>query len=88
MTRHLDKRSMSLGGHRTSVALEPAFWSVLARVASRRGESLAELVARIDAGRDPAVPLASVLRLFALDAASRLAIAAENSLGDVPVKPP
>lgn len=65
--RHLEKRSLSLAGHRTSVALEPAFWAVLEDAARRRGLPLAALVAEIDAARsDPALPLASALRQFAL----------------------
>lgn len=68
----LKKRSFSLAGHRTSVALEAEFWAVLEAQASQAkgGSSLAALVARIDAGRG-ARPLASALRLAALDAASR-----------------
>jgi len=64
---HLEKRSLSLAGHRTSVALEPAFWTVLEEAARRRAKPLAALIAEIDAARtDPSVPLASALRLFAL----------------------
>jgi len=67
MTRHLRKRSFRLAGHRTSVALEPEFWAAVEAAADRRGVSLAALVAEVDAGRaDPALPLASALRLFAL----------------------
>jgi predicted DNA-binding ribbon-helix-helix protein len=57
--RHLEKRSVSLAGHRTSVALEPPFWAALEAAAERRG--LADAVRA-----DPAIPLASALRLFAL----------------------
>jgi predicted DNA-binding ribbon-helix-helix protein len=65
--RHLEKRSVSLAGHRTSVALEPSFWAELEAAARRRGMALATLVAEIDAARaDPAIPLASALRVFAL----------------------
>jgi predicted DNA-binding ribbon-helix-helix protein len=65
--RHLRKRSFALAGHRTSVALEPAFWAVLEGAAQGRGLSLAALVAQVDAGRaEAAVPLASALRVFAL----------------------
>jgi predicted DNA-binding ribbon-helix-helix protein len=65
--RHLEKRSVSLAGHRTSVALEPPFWAALEAAAERRGLALAALIAEIDAVRaDPAIPLASALRLFAL----------------------
>ncbi|MFN6954840.1 MAG: ribbon-helix-helix domain-containing protein [Acetobacteraceae bacterium] len=66
--RHLVKRSLSLAGHRTSIALEPAFWAVLEEAAAERGRSLAALVAALDAERAPSVPLASALRVFALGA--------------------
>jgi predicted DNA-binding ribbon-helix-helix protein len=59
----LKKRSFSLAGHRTSVALEAEFWAVLDDAA--RGSSMAALVAQIDAARG-ARPLASALRLHAL----------------------
>jgi predicted DNA-binding ribbon-helix-helix protein len=66
---HLEKRSLSLAGHRTSVALEPAFWRALEEAASREGLTLAALVRMIDAARaDPSVPLASALRVHALTA--------------------
>lgn len=69
--RHLQKRSVSLAGHRTSIALEPEFWAALDQVATARGLSLAALIAEVDAARtDAAVPLASALRVFALNAAA------------------
>ena len=64
----LKKRSFAIAGHRTSVALEPEFWTVLERDAAKSQTSLAGLVARIDAGRG-ARPLASALRIHALAAA-------------------
>ena len=63
----LKKRSFSLSGHRTSVALEAEFWAVIDQSAQRDGISLAGLVARIDASRGER-PLASALRLYALAA--------------------
>lgn len=62
----LVKRSFSLAGHRTSVALEEAFWVALARIAAARGQTLSALVAATDAARAPGQPLASALRLLAL----------------------
>lgn len=62
----LIKRSFSLNGHRTSVALEAEFWAVLGRIAERRGVAVGALVSAIDAERDPARPLASSLRVLAL----------------------
>jgi len=69
MAGHLEKRSLSLAGHRTSVALEPAFWRALEEEAAREGISLAALIRTIDAERlDPSVPLARALRLHVLAA--------------------
>jgi predicted DNA-binding ribbon-helix-helix protein len=59
----LKKKSFSLSGHRTSVALEAEFWAVLEDAAG--GASLAALVGQIDAQRGER-PLASALRLHAL----------------------
>ncbi|MGH7023963.1 MAG: ribbon-helix-helix domain-containing protein [Caulobacteraceae bacterium] len=60
------KRSISLAGHATSIALESAFWSVLEETARSRGMSLARLVQEIDARRGNR-PLASACRLAALE---------------------
>ena len=62
----LVKRSFTLAGHRTSVALEAEFWQALATLAAERRCSLAALVAEVDAGRPPERPLASALRVCAL----------------------
>ena len=61
----LRKKSFSLSGHRTSVALEAEFWAVVGQSALSQGIALAALVAKSDAGRG-ARPLASALRLYAL----------------------
>lgn len=65
----LKKRSVSLSGHATSIALEPEFWAVLDARASIEGSSLAGLIGRIDAGRGRR-PLASACRVAALAWAS------------------
>ena len=62
----LRKRSLTLAGHSTSVALEPEFWAELETLAKSRGQSLAALVAGIDDARG-ARPLASACRLAALE---------------------
>jgi predicted DNA-binding ribbon-helix-helix protein len=61
----LKKRSFTLSGHRTSVALEPEFWAALEAGAASQNLSLAALVAKIDAARGER-PLASALRVQAL----------------------
>jgi predicted DNA-binding ribbon-helix-helix protein len=65
---NLTKRSLSLGGHATSVALEPEFWVVLDQAAVSQGRSLASLIGDIDTARG-ATPLASALRVWALQSA-------------------
>jgi predicted DNA-binding ribbon-helix-helix protein len=66
----LRKRSFSIAGHRTSVALEPEFWAVLDAEAQKSQLSLAGFVASVDASRGERA-LASALRLRALAAAKR-----------------
>ncbi len=61
----LRKRSISLAGHATSLALEPEFWAVLDAAAMADGLSMAALIGRIDEGRKQR-PLASACRVFAL----------------------
>lgn len=63
------KRSLSIAGHRTSLALEPEFWAVLDAAAAADGVSLAALVRRIDEARAQTVPdqpLSSACRVWAL----------------------
>jgi predicted DNA-binding ribbon-helix-helix protein len=62
----LQKRSLSLSGHRTSVALEAEFWGALEQHAAAQGITLSALIERIDTNRDPQRPLASALRVHAL----------------------
>jgi predicted DNA-binding ribbon-helix-helix protein len=64
----LEKRSFSLSGHRTSIALEAEFWAALQDIAGGRGVSLLRLIGEVDAGRTPEQKLASALRVFALKA--------------------
>lgn len=62
----LKKRSVSLAGHATSVALEPEFWEIIDRMASERSLSQAAMLMWIDKNRGRR-PLASACRLMALE---------------------
>ena len=62
----LVKRSISLSGHRTSIALEPEFWEALEAIAAARRQSLGALIRAVDEGRNPQSALASALRVMAL----------------------
>ncbi len=61
----LQKKSVTLSGHETSLALEPEFWATLQEMAAARGLSLAQLVRALDESRLDR-PLASVCRVEAL----------------------
>jgi predicted DNA-binding ribbon-helix-helix protein len=59
------KRSIVIGGHKTSVSLEDAFWSALKEIALARHLTLSALIADIDTGRANG-NLSSAIRLFVL----------------------
>lgn len=65
----LQKRSMRIAGHRTSLALEREFWEGLERIAMARTKSMPVLIAAIDEERakdTPDASLASAVRVFVL----------------------
>jgi predicted DNA-binding ribbon-helix-helix protein len=64
MAGTIRKRSVIVAGHRTSVSLEPEFWTALRDIAERRGLSINALVAEVDKGRNG--NLSSALRVFVL----------------------
>ena len=61
----LEKRSLSIAGHKTSLALEPEFWAGIEAMATARDLPLAALVREIDETRD-GPNLSSALRLAVL----------------------
>ena len=60
------KRSIIIGGHKTSVSLEDAFWSDLKEIAHSRGATVSQLVAQIDDTRQQG-NLSSAIRLYVLE---------------------
>ena len=60
------KRSLTISGHRTSLSLEPEFWTVLKKAAQEERKSLATLVSEIDRGRGER-NLSSALRVWVLN---------------------
>ena len=57
------KRSVVLGGHKTSVSLEDAFWKSLKEIAASGKMTVSELLTAIDSGRHHG-NLSSAIRLF------------------------
>jgi predicted DNA-binding ribbon-helix-helix protein len=60
------KHSIVLAGHKTSVSLEEPFWKGLKDIATKRHQTLSELVGSIDAGRQFG-NLSCAVRLFVLE---------------------
>ena len=60
------KRSVVVGGHKTSVSLEDAFWTSLKDIAMRRGTTLSTQIASIDTSRKTS-NLSSAIRRFVLE---------------------
>jgi predicted DNA-binding ribbon-helix-helix protein len=79
----LKKRSVTLLGHSTSVALEAEFWEALEARARAEQSTLAILIGRIDEGRD-GKPLASACRLAALRWAQASTSAERREPGQAP----
>ena len=46
------KRTVMVGGHKTSISLEDEFWSGLKEIAQAQGASLAQILAEIDTTRE------------------------------------
>ena len=61
----MQKRSLTIAGHRTSIALEPEFWDGLEALAARRGMRLTALIEDIDRARQTP-NLSSALRVAVL----------------------
>jgi predicted DNA-binding ribbon-helix-helix protein len=60
------KRSIVIGGHKTSVSLEDAFWRGLKEIARAEGVTLSHMVNELDKSRVQS-NLSSAIRLFVLD---------------------
>lgn len=72
MTGGIQKYSVTIAGHRTSISLEPVFWEALSAIAAGRGVPLATLITEIDRDRtanrtsDQIYNLSSAIRVFVL----------------------
>lgn len=63
----IEKRSITLFAHRTSISLETEFWSALQDVARQREMSLQKLIEDIDEHRN-GDNLSSAIRVYLLNA--------------------
>ncbi len=63
----MQKYSVSIKGHATSISLEPEFWAVLCILATAQNKPVAQLIAEIDAHRSKTSSgLSSAIRLYIL----------------------
>jgi predicted DNA-binding ribbon-helix-helix protein len=65
MKSYIVKRSVVIGGHKTSVSLEEPFWTDLKQIAHAQHVTTSELVAKIDDTREQS-NLSSAIRVFVL----------------------
>jgi predicted DNA-binding ribbon-helix-helix protein len=61
----MQKHAVTIRGHRTSISLEPEFWTEIKAIAARDQKPLAALIAEIDASRGPQ-GLSSAIRVYVL----------------------
>jgi predicted DNA-binding ribbon-helix-helix protein len=61
----MEKRSLSIAGHRTSIALEPEFWAALDAMAAEANQPMAGLIKSIDETRTT-TNLSSAVRVAVL----------------------
>jgi predicted DNA-binding ribbon-helix-helix protein len=66
MKSSIVKRSVVIGGHKTSVSLEDVFWRDLKEIAHAQHATLSRMVAEINKTRQQG-KLSSAIRLFVLD---------------------
>ncbi len=59
------RRTVTVSGHRTSVALEPVFWVEATGIARRRRTSLSALISEIDEARGG--NLSSAIRVYVVE---------------------
>lgn len=61
----VEKHSVTISGHRTSISLEDEFWQGLKDIAQLRGKTLADVIRQIDRARGER-NLSSAIRLAVL----------------------
>ena len=61
---YMQKRSVTLSGHPTSISVETEFWDVLKSIARERRQTISSLISDLDREREG--NLSSAIRLFVL----------------------
>jgi predicted DNA-binding ribbon-helix-helix protein len=92
MNSTVKKRSIVIGGHKTSISLEDNFWTCLGQIAHERSTTASELIGRVDAMRNGG-NLSSTIRVFVLNhyrnaVASNQILPANEEVQNLPVRQP
>ncbi|MDR1827509.1 MAG: ribbon-helix-helix domain-containing protein [Methylobacteriaceae bacterium] len=66
MPHGINKYSVSILGHRTSISLEPEFWKALSELAARQNRKPADIIREIDSTRATR-GLSSAIRVYVLE---------------------
>ena len=78
----MQKRSLTIHGHRTSISLEEPFWVALNDIAKARQQSVASLVQMID--KERVGGLSSAIRMFILaELRHQLAVSTTNKTSQI-----
>lgn len=86
MKSQVEKRSVVLYGHKTSVSLEDIFWRHLKFIAGRKELTLTKLLQQIEGGRTHS-NFSSALRLFVIDAVFNYTEEEKLAFDDAPPPP-
>ncbi|QOZ69128.1 ribbon-helix-helix domain-containing protein [Bradyrhizobium arachidis] len=65
MKSHVAKRSIIVGGHKTSISLEEAFWTAVKEISRQRDMSLSDLASEIERNLQHG-NLSSAIRVYVL----------------------
>jgi predicted DNA-binding ribbon-helix-helix protein len=74
MNSSVKKRSIIIGGHKTSISLEDNFWTSLKHIARARRTTVSDVIASLDAARENG-NLSSAIRVFVLAHYRAIAVA-------------
>lgn len=80
MRSAITKRSVVIGGHKTSVSLEEPFWAAVREIAEARTVSVSNLLRQIDLDRRN-TNLSSAIRVFVLENIARKSATASDANG-------
>jgi predicted DNA-binding ribbon-helix-helix protein len=83
MKSAITKRSVVIGGHKTSVSLEEPFWNAVREIAVQQQITVSSLLRQIDLGRHNA-NLSSAIRVYVLENMRTQVASARESNGTRP----